>query len=332
MSCTVLVTGVGGFVGSHVVEVLLNETDWRVIGVESWRHNGTSQQLLEVIESVDDASRLKVTTHDLAVPFTDYQLRELKADGVDYVINVASRCHVGESIHDPDYFVANNLQLMINVLELARKFDVLRLIHVSTDEVYGPHGRRSDTDHRPSSPYAASKAAQEDLAWAWNQTYGLPLTIVNSANMIGERQGDNAFLPIAVRMLLSGASVPVHCVNGIPGQRYYSYVRNVAWHIVEHALAIHEQDVNDELVLRVPLRGQALLDNAQLVQQVATLLDVEPKMHFVDAQYVRPGYDAGYELLGDDWEPRTRFAVGMRDTVTWLRNNYAQDQTSWTEF
>lgn len=319
MTKIVLVTGSGGFVGSHVVEVLLARTDWHVIGVDSFQHNGELERLVAATgESIDRVTSL---THDITVPFSSRQLHTL--EGIDYVVNVASRCHVGESIVDPVEFVTNNVRLMLTVLELARLVEPQRLIHMSTDEVYGPHASRAETDHRPSSPYAASKAAQEDICHAYARTYDVATTIVNSANMFGERQGTLAFIPRLIRALVRGDEhVTIHYTSGKPGERSYTYVRNVATAIIDELIT---NDASSRDVRRLALTGQRRIDNLTLAHRVADLVGVPLSYHVVDGDDARPGYDPTYESLGGNWLPHVSFEDGLRATVDWGVNYFKRD-------
>lgn len=321
MTRTVLVTGAGGFVGSHVVENVLARTNWNVIGVDSFRHNGEFVRLLAA--AGHDVDRVDVVVHDLTVPFNGRQLRHL--DGVDYVINVASRSHVGESVAEPAEFVANNVQLMINVLELCRLVEVRQLVHVSTDEVHGPDPYESAVAHRPSSPYAASKAAQADLVWAYARTYGLPSTVVASANMFGERQGDAAYVPLVVRALVTGATLSVHYHGDQPGERSYTYVRNVADQLVDRLRNdAFDRDRRSDVVY-VRLAGQRRIDNLTLARRVADVADRPLRVRRVEAGQVRPGYDPTYADLGDvNWEPAIDFDDGLERTVRWALNYYEE--------
>lgn len=325
MTTTVLVTGVGGFVGGHVVEQLLTRTDWRVIGVDSFRHNGHFANLVESTDHVRDVDRLTALVHDLTTPFTPRQCDRL--DGVDYVVNVASRSSVDQSIDDPVTLVRNNVDLVLTVLELCRVVRPRRLVHVSTDEVYGPGARSSVVDHRPSNPYAASKAAQVDLVNAYARTYGVPSTVVTSANMFGERQSRLAFVPKIVRAVLDGEPVDVHYHGGRPGERRYTYVRNVACWIVD-ALRQHEDSEHGHLepvnvVHHVSLPGQRRITNDDLAREVARLLD-RPLLHnVVDVTGVRPGYDPTYANLDVEdpsWAPPVSFDDGLSQTIHWYRD------------
>jgi dTDP-D-glucose 4,6-dehydratase len=182
---------------------------------------------------------------------------------------------------------------------------------MSTDEVYGPHESiLTANQYRPSSPYAASKAAQEVLCHAWQRTYGVPLTIVNSANMIGERQRETAFLPTVVEHVRQNAVVPVHAHDGEFGVRHYSYVGNVVAELVAELQ-------RDEPSGRLLLGGQRTLTNLELVEAVAAVIGVEPYWRSVEATVGRPGYDQRYPSLGSTWEPRVPFHEALERTVRW---------------
>lgn len=297
----VLVTGAGGFVGSHVVESLLEKTDAEIVCVVSFRHNGSAERM-------SHDRRVQVIVHDLNAPLSLYHMRALS--DVTHVINVGSRCQVDQSIKEPADFILNNVNLMINVLEFCRRQDITKLIHMSTDEVHGSFGYRG---HNPSNPYSASKAAQEDIAIAYHKTYDLPLSIIRSANMFGERQSLLAFIPKLMSWVLNGDVVPIHAVNGIPGSRYYTYVKNVTDSIVDHLEYTAFADYG--------LSGQQELSNLELAHQVADLMGYDLKFELIEAHGVRPGYDEAYGKLQGTWKPTITFDKGLARTVQWAMDN-----------
>jgi dTDP-glucose 4,6-dehydratase len=304
----ILVTGVAGFVGSHVTEQLLADGH-DVVGVGSLNHNGEGWRVVESIKDVTATSNFTWMRHDLAAPFRYVQVKFL--EHIDAIVNVASLASVDASIKDPVGFVQNNVNSTLNVLELARQLDVRRFIQVSTDEVYGTRMPCDDGHHMPSSPYSASKAAQEDICSAWQWTFHVPVSIVRSANMFGERQSELAFIPRIVRAIAEDRPLPIHVdPNGKPGVRNYSYVGNVARHIAQRATAGPEY-----AIVNTTLRGQMTLDNFSLALNVAAVLDRELKYEFVDATVDRPGYDVKYELHGDDWAPTVGAGEALRRTV-----------------
>jgi dTDP-glucose 4,6-dehydratase len=311
VSDRVLITGVTGFVGSHVLERQLRVPDPPcVVGVGSFRSNGTADRVLHALSGRRDLCYTQLT-HDLTVPMSPLQLLQL--NGVNRIIHVASRCSVDESIRDPESFVRNNVDLQLTVLGLARELGVDRFTHLSTDEVFGPHSPSTLNDHRPSSPYSASKAAQLDLCAAWATTFGVPVSVLTSVNMFGERQSQLAFIPRLVRLMLAGEPVTVHVSDGVPGGRNYVYVGDVATRLIEVSQS-ETDDLSHEVIF-----GAAYVDNLDLAQQVAKLLDVEPRIDLVEASVSRPGYDHSYGLYGDyGAESLTPFDAGLRRTVEWF--------------
>lgn len=302
----VLVTGAAGFVGSHVVEQLLLDNH-DVLCVGSLKHNGDSRRLLDAMTADPERGEFSWLLHDLAAPLSNVQVSRIK--NVDTIVNVASLASVDASINDPVGFIQNNVNLTLNVLELARELDVTQFVQLSTDEVYGTRVPCDDTHHMPSSPYAASKAAQEDICSAWRETFHVPVSIVRSANMFGERQSELAFIPRIVRAIVNDQPLPIHVdQNGKPGIRNYSYVGNVARYLARRATVSDAQ-------WNITLRGQMTLDNYSLALNVAAILDRELRFEFVDATTVRPGYDVKYELHGDNWNPKISAGEALRRTV-----------------
>lgn len=303
----VLLTGVGGFLGSHVLSELIHDGH-DVVGVDSLSHNGDSLRVAEATTCLTDDAKFHWMCHDLTAPFSARQYE--KIGEVDAIIHVASLASVDVSINDPVTFVRSNVNSTLMMLELARQTLPYKFIHMSTDEVYGTSSPCGDSHHMPSSPYAASKAAQEDLCSAWSSTFNVPVSIVRSANMFGERQSELAFIPRVVRAVVNDNIVPIHVDHeGKPGTRNYSYVGNVARYLINEAVS------STGTLANATLRGQMTLDNFGLALSVASILDRELRYEFVDATTVRPGYDHRYELHGLDWEPTVEPGEALRQTV-----------------
>ena len=169
----ILITGSAGFIGTHTVEHFIANTDWEIIGIDSFRHRGDSLRVNQ------DPTRYKIYTHDLTTPISDRLIR--KIGDIDYIINMASESHVDRSITDPVDFCENNIKLALTMLEYAREAKPKIFIQISTDEVYG--AALNGMNHKewstilPSNPYSASKAAQEALAISYWRTYGVPIVI-----------------------------------------------------------------------------------------------------------------------------------------------------------
>lgn len=296
-----LITGASGFVGSGVLDYFMANTDWDFTCLCSWRHQGTPS-------NIRPHRRIEVITHDLVGPIPNL-------GKFDYILNLASESHVDRSIADPVNFIENNVSSVLQLLEYARKHPPTVFLHFSTDEVYGAVGSHEEWDILlPGNPYAASKAAQEMIAIAYWRTYGVPVVITNSNNIVGRGQNAEKFVPKLIELISSGQTVMIHTSNGKPGKRYYNSVHNVA----DALLFILRYPVvrygNPALTLRgtrpnrYSLPGGEPLDNFEMAERVARLLGKRLNAEFVDAETVRPGYDNFYPetdglLTRIGWEP-----------------------------
>lgn len=336
MTKRVLLTGAGGFVGHHTLAHLLKTTDWEVVATDSFRHRGTSARLRSVAQECpkDFYLRASVITHDLTTPIDAVTAREI--GDVDYIINMASDSHVDRSITDPVPFVRNNTDLILTMLEYARVAQPAKFLQVSTDEVYGP--ALDDYDHvewdvvLPSNPYAASKACQEAIAVSYWRTYGVPLIISNTMNIIGERQDTEKFVPMVISNLVHGQTVPIHArrIDGAweAGSRFYLHARNQA-----DALRFLLEEVDSPLhaeqarPTRVHVVGEREVRNDEMARLIADAIieaghAVTGEMEYVNFHGSRPGHDLRYALDGNllsslGWKPPVPLEESLRRTVQW---------------
>lgn len=346
----VLLTGAGGFVGSHVLRHLLVNTDWEVVCPVTFRHRGMSARLTQTMtDHADEADwhrRVHVVHHDLAAPLSPLDLGRATGDEVDVVWNVASESHVDRSIDDPVPFVTNNVAMQLNLLEWARRQPQLELfLQMSTDEVYGPapadHRHGEGEPHRPSNPYSASKSAQESLAFAWWRTYGLPVVVTNTMNIFGETQDPEKFFAKVMRAVARGEPVPVHarwvaCPDvpagwrWEPGSRMWLHARNLAdaWlFLTRRYLERDDRDpvpryVGQPDLTRYNVVGEQEVDNLTMAQTVAGAMGLPLRHEFEDFHASRPGHDLRYALDGTrlaslGWTAPVSLHEGIRRTVDW---------------
>src|SRR3989344_1094193 len=164
----VLLTGIGGSIATHFVAHIMHNTDWEIVGIDSFRHKGWTDRLHVTLgDHPDWRKRVTIITHDLVAPFSS--LTKEKIGRVDYIISMASLSDVEASIQDPVTLIRNNVELATNLLEYARETHPEVFLQFSTDEVYGPteskeHAHAEWSPLIPSNPYAASKACQEAIA------------------------------------------------------------------------------------------------------------------------------------------------------------------------
>ena len=324
----VLVTGAGGFVAHHVLEHLLVNTDWGIVATDSFRHQGKTDRIAEVLAGQPRwAGRVEVITHDLTAPFSAQMAQRI--GDITYLIAAASESHVDRSIADPVPFVRNNVDVMLNTLELARVIRPAVVLHVSTDEVYGPINPGDDPFPEwapiiPSNPYSASKGAQESLAISWWRTYQVPVILSNLANMLGERQGVEKFIPMVIRAVLAGETVRIHGTAEEIGTRYFMHARNAA----DAFLFILRKTVPAMFPAalcpdRYNIASPAPVSNMDLALEIAAVIG-KPLHYELTGFDVRnrPGHDPHYgldtgKLTGLGWKPPVDFHESLERTVRW---------------
>ncbi len=328
----ILLTGISGFGGAHILEHILTNTNWNVVGIASWKHKGTPERIEEVLKGDKSwKDRVEVITHDLISPFPEMTKRRIGR--CDYIINVASESHVDRSITDPVPFIQNNVNLALNMLEFAREYPPQKFIQFSTDEVYGvaPFG----VNHAewsaivPSNPYSASKASQEAIAVSYWRTYGVPLIITNTMNLFGETQDSEKFIAKTIRCVGTGETVPVHGKEGKIGSRYYLHARNMADAILfilnNVTPTLYSQDV-DILPDRFNVVGDIELNNLEVAQTISELMGKPLNYELIDHHSTRPGHDYRYGLDGSKlkalgWTAPLNFRDSMKKYIDWTLNN-----------
>jgi dTDP-glucose 4,6-dehydratase len=315
---TLLITGSAGFVGAHTVRWFLEKTDWRIIGLDSFRHMGDAERLAH-------DEHYRIICHDLNAPVSHRTADRIGP--VDYIINCASISHVDTSIADPVAVWESNTRLMGNILEYARSLPSLRaFIHCSTDEVFGPaeegYAHREWDAITPSNPYAASKAAQDALASAYWRTYGLPVCVTHTMNMIGTLQDPEKFLPKIVSRVARGETVVIHGSPGSIGSRMYIDCRNLAdaWlHILRHVTLARHSDGASRMT-KFNIAGIEEIDNLQLAQRVATVMGKPLRFQYEDFHKTRPGHDRRYALdssaiRASGWSPPIPLDQTLREVI-----------------
>jgi dTDP-glucose 4,6-dehydratase len=324
----VLLTGGAGFIGSHILEHLLSNTDWEIVLVCSWKHKGTPERIHEVVNAnMAWWDRITVITHDLSAPFTQRTMAEI--GHIDYVINAASESHVDRSIEDPVPFIQNNVNLMLTMLEFARLAKPITFLQVSTDEVYGvaPTGVNHPewAPTVPSNPYSASKAAQEAICIAYWRTYNVPVVITNTMNNFGEMQDPEKYMAKIIKLVVNGETVPVHGSEGNIGSRYYLHARNHAdaiLYILKNLPATPYTDEVDLIPDRYNVVGDIELNNLEVANVIAETIGKPLKYELVNFHATRPGHDRRYalngaKLKGKGWIPPVDFMQSLQHYIDW---------------
>jgi len=308
----VLVTGGAGFIGSHLVDLLL-ERGVDVTVLDKLTYAGTRENL----RTHEGNRALRFVQGDVADPSS---VEPLVADA-DHVIHAAAESFVDRSIADSRVFVETNVLGTQVVLEACRRADT-PLVFVSTDEVYGSRaeGRFTEADPlRPNSPYAASKAGADLLCRSSHVTYGLPVTVARGTNAYGPRQHPEKAIPVYALAALEGRPIPVYGDGS--NRREWLFVRDFARGI----LAVMDGGVAGGLY---NLGGGSELPNLELAARVCALAGAPESL--IELVPDRPGHDFRYSLdwsklaaLG--WEPETSFDDGLAQTVEWYRSHARQE-------
>ena len=314
---TALITGGTGFIGHHLLDYLLDETDWELIALDSLTYAGNP-------DKVRLDRRLRIVYHDLQAP-----LDPDRVGGIDYIFNLASASHVDRSIEHPAPFIQNNVALAVNMLEFARAVKPRMFIQFSTDEVYGPAGpgvfHEEWSTVLPSNPYAASKAAQEAIAISYWRTYGVPVVITNTMNVFGPNQHPEKFVPLCIERIRQGKKVPIHgerlgAGDWVSGTRHWIYARDVA-EAVRFISENIEPNAFPEMdrPSRFHIVGEEV-SNSGMARMIAEILGSPLHHEWVDYHSSRPGHDKRYALDGSrladaGWKPTVGLEEGLWRTV-----------------
>ena len=330
---TVLVTGGAGFIGGTLVRDLLAQGDVRVVNVDKLTYAGNRDALAEIAEQPnhrffrgDICDRRQLS-------------RLLREHACDSLIHLAAESHVDRSIEAPLQFVQTNVLGTVTLLDAALLYweslkgerrDRFRLLHVSTDEVYGslgPTGKFTERDRSaPSSPYAASKAASDHFVRAYHQTYGLPVLTANCSNTYGPYQLPEKLVPLMIVNAALGQPLPLYGDG--------SNVRD--WlHVQDHCrglLRVLEQGRIGEVY---NLGGDCQLTNLEMVERICRAVDQQqpgprPTSELIQFVPDRPGHDQRYATdiskaereLG--WRPRIDLDRGIAETVQWYLQRMQQ--------
>lgn len=310
----VLITGGAGFIGSRfTLRALERFPDWRIAVLDRLTYAGN----LENLRPAAGHPRLSLVVGDIADAGT---VTALFRAGVDLVFNFAAESHVDRSIADARDLLRTSVQGTQTLLEAARRWPVRRFIHISTDEVYGsiPRGSaREDAPLRPSSPYAAAKAAGDLLALAFRATHGVPVVVTRSSNTYGPRQHPEKMIPLFVTNALDRLPLPLYG-DGLAVRDWL--------HVDDHCAALEtvaEQGEAGAIYHIGTGRGRT---NRRVAHAILRLLGRPASL--VRRVPDRPGHDLRYALdctrlhrLG--WRHRTRFEHGLPSTLGWYRGNRA---------
>lgn len=309
----IVVTGGSGFIGSHFIKYLLQvENKLNIFNIDLLTYAGDNRRLKEI----EDDPRY----HFIKCDIRDKQeiIQHLKNIKPDTIFHFASETHVDNSIEKPDDFITTNIYGTFNILEYIRANNT-RLIHISTDEIYGDRRKNNPlfsevNSYKPSSPYSATKASQEMLTNSYIRTYGIKATIIRPCNNFGPFQHTEKFIPKCIVNALTNKPIPVYGSGS--NIREWIYVNDCC----EAIYTIFKRGKDGE---KYNIGSGILISNLNMVKKILKLTSRSEKLiRFVPD---RPGHDRLYgvnynKLKRLGFKPRITLSEGLKITISWYKN------------
>ena len=305
------VTGAAGFIGSNYIRWLLANTDHTVTVFDKLTYAGNFKSINDLVEAPDD--RCSFVKGDIC----DRDAVETALPGHNVVVHFAAESHVDRSIEDPDAFVHTNV-FGTNVLcDVARRSDIERFVHISTDETYGSidFGSFQEFDRlEPRSPYSAAKAGSDLIALSYVTTYGLPVVVTRCSNNYGPYQFPEKLIPLFTTNLLDGLKVPLYGDGG--------NIRD--WiHVEDHNRAVQVVLEKGEIGGVYNIGAHNEITNREITYRLLDLCGRDES--FIEPVADRLGHDRRYSVDIDrisalGWRSTRDFETGLAETVDWYKS------------
>ena len=315
----IIVTGGLGFIGSNLIEILLNK-NYFVINLDKVTYSSNFYNTKEYSKN----KNYKFIKLDIGSKHLKKILFKHKPV---CIFNLAAETHVDRSIDKPDDFIKSNIVGVYNLLESFKEFsrkNKTRLVHISTDEVYGDilKGRSSEKyAYKPSSPYAASKAASDHLVYSYIRTYNIPAIVTNCSNNYGPKQHPEKLIPKLIYNIINNLPLPIYGKG--TNSREWIYVK-------DHCEALIKVFLKGKIGEFYNIGSNKNLNNLEVTNKLLNRskklfkIGNKVKINFVKD---RPGHDVRYALNSDkiksklNWRPKTNFEKGILSTIKWYADN-----------
>ena len=315
----ILVTGGLGFIGSNLIDLLISKK-YNVINVDKVSYSSNFYNTKEYKNS-KKYKFIKCNIGDKKFKKLLFKYKPVT------IFNLAAETHVDRSIENPKNFIQSNIVGVFNLLECFKDYSKKyksKLIHISTDEVYGDilSGRSSeDYPYQPSSPYAASKAASDHLVSSYIRTYKVPAIITNCSNNYGPKQHPEKLIPKLIYNILNNKPLPIYGKG--ENSREWIYVK-------DHCEALLKVSLKGKIGEFYNIGSNKNLNNLQVSKELINIskkilkVGKKVKISFVKD---RPGHDVRYALNSSKiknklgWHPRTNFRQGIKLTLDWYCKN-----------
>ena len=320
---TLLITGIAGFVGHHLLEGVLKQTDWNVVGLDALTYAGNLNRITDIDVWEKERERIKFVWHDLKAPLSE-TIHKMIGD-VDYIWHLAAESHVDRSLEDSTPFVLANVLGTANLLEYAKHYqpNLKRYVQFSTDEVYGaaPEGVfYKEWDRlKPSNPYSGAKAGGDMMAYSFAHSFKMPIIIVRSMNIFGERQHPEKFIPKTVKAILDNKKVLIHGFPGRISSRCWIHARTIA-----DTLIFLMDKSEPEEIYNIEGEERDVLSLANRMSRIIKGRDLKEKeIEYIDQHTARPGHDLRYALDGTKlkkmgWQPKFTLEESFDKMIKWM--------------
>ncbi len=317
----VIVTGGLGFIGSNLIKILLKKK-YYVINLDKITYSSNFYNVKECSKN-KNYKFIKIDINNRKKLF--HVLKKFKPNAI---FNLAAETHVDRSIDKPESFIESNILGVFNLLEVFRTYvkknKKIKLIHISTDEVYGDilNGRSKEDDaYKPSSPYAASKASSDHLVYSYIRTFKIPAIVTNCSNNYGPKQHPEKLIPKLIYNIINNKNLPIYG-KGL-NSREWIYVDDHC----EALIKIFERGkIGNFYNIGSNLNVNNLKISKLLIKIAKTKIDIgkNVKIKFVKD---RPGHDMRYALNSSKlikklrWKPKINILNGLINTFDWYLNN-----------